>query len=356
MPVYIDKKTKKYYVEIYTTINAKAIRKKKRGFEKKKDAQIWEREFLTNITYNPKMNAETLFNKYIEEKRIRWKEKTYLHRKYIINGVLIPYFKNKTIENITAKDILKFQNYLLENGYSLAYIYAIEKLLSSIYTFICTYHNIKENVMKKIKKIGKNTKQNNERVWNEEKFDTLITYLKNTKHKSVNTDGLIAVFSTLFYTGMRSGELFALTWKDIDFENKTVNITKTLFRRSGKDIITPPKTENSIRIITIPDNLVMILKKYKETVYSPTESSRVFSWISPSTLSHTFRNWSKKANLPEIRLHDLRHSHATVLLSKGAPIGAISKRLGHSNISVTLNTYSHVLKEDNDKLMDILNK
>ena len=354
MPAYQDTSRNTWYVEVHTTIDGQIIRKKKRGLSSKKLALEWERDCLSNITYNLNMNMGTLIEKYIEEKKIRWKINTYVHRCSIANSILIPYFSKFTFENVTAKEIMSFQNHLTSQGKTSANIIAIEKMLSSIFNYICTYYNIGTNEMKKIKKIGKVTRQDNSRVWSEDNFIEFIKYIKNIKVQNVNVDNLILIYSILFYTGLRVGELTALNWQDIDLDKQTLRVSKTLYKRNSKDHVSPPKTENSNRLITLDDDLVELIRNYKKKVYDV--DGRILA-ASPQAISHQFKFWSGKLiTVPDIRLHDLRHSHATMLLSKGAPIGAISRRLGHANISITLNTYSHVLTEDNDRLMNILNK
>ena len=354
MPAYKDTARNTWYVELHTTTDGRIIRKKKRGFSSKKLALEWERDYLSNSTYNLNMNMGVLIEKYIEEKKIRWKINTYVHRSSIANSILIPYFKAFTFEKVTAKEIMSFQNHLTLQGKSAANILAVEKMLSSIFNYICTYYNVGTNEMKKVKKMGKVTRQDNSRVWSEDNFIGFIEYIKKIKVQNVNVDNLVLVYSVLFYTGIRVGELTALNWKDIDLDKQTLKVSKTLYKRNSKDHVSAPKTENSNRIISLDNALLELIKNYKKKVYDT--DGRIFS-ASPQTISHVFKFWSSKVTtIPDIRLHDLRHSHATMLLSKGAPIGAISRRLGHANISITLNTYSHVLTEDNDRLMNILNK
>lgn len=148
-------------------------------------------------------------------------------------------------------------------------------------------------------------------------------------------------FHILYYTGIRTGELLALTWKDIDFENQTINIDKSYHRIEKADVITKPKTPKSIRTIMIFDYLAEIIKKYKDTLYKPNMNDRVFLHTH-RFLQHEMTRIAKKANVKKIRVHDLRHSHASLLIELGFSPLLIAERLGHEKVETTLNTYSHL--------------
>ena len=149
---------------------------------------------------------------------------------------------------------------------------------------------------------------------------------------------------------------FGLTWNDIDFDNKTIDINKSRQYLPKIGMITKnTKNESSIRKIIIGDSLIILFKKYyKERICKDkvntdnTEnlclSNFIFDGISFCGISEWFKRWEIKHNLPVIRFHDLRHTHATLLLSLGVDIKTISKRLGHSSIVTTMNIYTHVLE------------
>lgn len=142
-------------------------------------------------------------------------------------------------------------------------------------------------------------------------------------------------------TGLRRSELFALTWDDIDFSNGSISVNKTRQKDNGVMKIQPCKTESSIRTISIGDSIINKLKllQYKS------KNKYVFGDIDYDSVTAWFRGWIRKNNFTYITFHDLRHTHASLLLYKGVDIKTISERLGHSNISTTMNTYTHVLKE-----------
>ena len=148
-------------------------------------------------------------------------------------------------------------------------------------------------------------------------------------------------FLLLYWTGMRIGELLALTYKDIDLDKRTIFISKSYQRIDGRDIITPPKTPKSKRNITIPPFLAEELKEYTSRLYGIMEDERMFRFTK-SYMEHEIIKGIQKSGVKRIRLHDLRHSHASMLVEMGFTPLAIAERLGHEKIETTLNTYSHL--------------
>lgn len=164
------------------------------------------------------------------------------------------------------------------------------------------------------------------------------------------------LFYTALYTGMRLGELLGLRWSDVDLDLANLSVVQALYKRSGICKMVEPKTSKSRRQIALSPSLSLLLRDYKTEQQAQrillggdsVDSNLVFSHIDgkpldPGVVSHTFAKVLKKAGLPHIRFHDLRHSHATLLLKAGIHPKIVSERLGHANIGITLDTYSHVL-------------
>lgn len=170
-----------------------------------------------------------------------------------------------------------------------------------------------------------------------------------------------AVFRLLAYSGMRIGELLALTWDDVNFETNVISVNKTQAKNSnGEIIIHDPKTKTSKRVLDMDLETMQILKRWKVKqasyllaigINAMSKSQLVFSNQRNKLLSpHTVRGWYSqiiKANdLPHITLHGFRHTHATLLLSAGASVKEVQNRLGHSNVTTTLNIYTHLTRQD----------
>jgi len=164
------------------------------------------------------------------------------------------------------------------------------------------------------------------------------------------------LFYTALYTGMRLGELLGLRWCDVDLDIASLSVVQALYKRSGVCKMIRPKSSHSRRQIALSPSLALLLRQYKGDQQAQrillgkplVDSDLVFCHpdgrpLDPGVVSHTFAKVLRKAGLPHIRFHDLRHSHATLLLKAGIHPKIVSERLGHANIGITLDTYSHVL-------------
>lgn len=158
------------------------------------------------------------------------------------------------------------------------------------------------------------------------------------------------IFLLLFWVGLRSGELLALTLGDFDFEKHTVRINKTYHRFDRKDLILPPKTERSNREPTTPPFIEDAVRKYTSLLYDYKPSDRLFT-VSKFFIKRRLEKGAEAAGLPQIRVHDLRHSHASLLIHLGFSPLVIQERLGHENVETTLNTYSHLYPSQQGELV-----
>jgi len=140
---------------------------------------------------------------------------------------------------------------------------------------------------------------------------------------------------------MREGELLALTLNDIDFKNNKIFITKTYYRITGKDLINDTKTEDSERIVDLPEFLTQEIREYVSYLYKPDPETRLFN-KRPQYLRAILKDRAAKAGVKEIRVHDIRHSHASLLIELGANPVLVAERLGHESPAVTLKTYAHL--------------
>lgn len=158
------------------------------------------------------------------------------------------------------------------------------------------------------------------------------------------------IFFSFYLT---KAELLALTYKDIDLDKRTIFISKSYQRIDGRDIITPPKTPKSKRNITIPPFLAEELREYTSRLYGIMEDERMFRFTK-SYMEHEIIKGIQKSGVKRIRLHDLRHSHASMLVEMGFTPLAIAERLGHEKIETTLNTYSHLYPNKQGELAEQL--
>ncbi len=167
--------------------------------------------------------------------------------------------------------------------------------------------------------------------------------------------GSVSATEKIFRFYLTKAELLALTPQDIDFDNKVIRITKSYQRLEGKDVITDPKTPKSKRNVSMPDFLCEELKEYLGRLYGLLPTDRIFH-LTKSFLHHEMTRGAGKAGVKRIRIHDLRHSHASLLISKlEVQPKLVSERLGHEKIQTTLDTYSHLYPDQSRNLADQLN-
>ncbi|AJA50097.1 ICEBs1 integrase [Clostridium pasteurianum DSM 525 = ATCC 6013] len=344
MPTYKDEKRGTWYCSFYYTdwTGAKK-RKKKEGFKKESEAKAFERKFLEKQQNNCDMSFETLADLYLEDVTTRVRPTTMKTKKFIIDTIISPYFNKIKVNEVTPNSVRKWQNEMIKKGYSQTYLKTINNQIRAIFNFAIKYYNLDSSPALKAGPMGKKDAESM-KFWTVEEFKKFIQF----DDKSASE----LAFKILFWTGMRSGELMALTFKDVDLNNKTININKTCTRLNRKDIISEPKTPRSKRKISISESLCKDIKEYKDNIYGIKEEDRIFNFTK-SFLTYEMRRISKKSEVKRIRLHDLRHSHASLLIELGFTPLLIAERLGHEKVETTLNTYSHLYP---NKGKDIANK
>lgn len=348
MPTYKDEERNTWYCSFYyTDWMGNKKKKKKEGFKTQKEAKAFEREFLERSQASPDMTFENLVILYMEDCKSRLKPTTYANKEYVINLKVLPYFKDMPINKIEASTIRRWQNELLahENDYSPTYLKTVHNQISAIFNFACKYYKLPSNPARIAGSMGKKN-ADSMLFWTSTEFNKFIPFVSDKPISKV-------AFELLFWTGMRSGELLALTLNDFDFVNKTLSVNKNYARHEGEDLILDPKTPKSKRIITIPKFLCDIVQDYANNLYDYDATERLFP-VGKHYLHHEMTRGSKKAGVKRIRIHDLRHSHASLLIEEGFSPLLISERLGHENIETTLQTYSHLYPNKHSEVADRL--
>lgn len=349
----VTKNVEKNYWEIqfyYCNWMGERKKKHKRGFKTKRDAIKWAEQFKMQEARNLDMTMNSFVEIYMKDMAQRLRENTIISKRYIIDLKILPYFGKRKISEITAADVRKWQNELMkeENGYSQTYLRTINNQLSAIMNYAVKYYDLPRNPCKQAGSIGKgNADEMN--FWTKSEFDVFIEGMRDSPRAYI-------AFQMLYWTGIRIGELLALTCKDIDFNEQVVHITKSYQRINRKDVITQPKTEKGIRHVTLPGFLVEELWEYMGRLYGYMPEDRIFQFTK-SWLEHEMLLGVKKTGVKKIRLHDIRHSHASLLISelKMEPL-LVADRLGHEKIQTTLNTYSHLYPNQSRDLADKLDQ
>ena len=348
MPAYKDEKTGKWFAKFYYT-NWQGIKKQKwkRGFATKKEALGFARDFLEKQSANPDMTFQNLYEIYMEDMAARLKQSTLLTKKTVLQTHILPFFGNKPINEIKASDVRRWQAKLMSspNNYSQTYLKKINTELNSIINYAKRFYDLNTNPCGKAGTIGK-AKAEEMDYWT---YDEYIAFREGVKDKSLS----YICFEVLYWTGMREGELLALSPADIDLDNKTISINRTYQRIEGKDVFTSPKTRKSKRKIPIPDFLCQELSDYIQSRYMLDADERLFP-VTKSYLSHEMIRGCKNTGVKKIRIHDIRHSHASLLINQGCDALMLADRLGHEKVSTTLNTYSHLFPHKQQELVHSL--
>ena len=341
-----DKKTGKWLIQYrYTDWQGKRRKSTKRGFATKREAEEWLRNFLITQKADFDMKFEDFWKIYCADMETRLREHTMRTKKYIVELKILPYFGNKRVNDITAADIRQWQNELIKMGYSPTYLKTINNQLSAIFNYAVRYYDLKSNPCAKAGSMGKSKAEEMD-FWTGEEFRRFIDSVMNKRLSYM-------AFMILYWTGMRLGELLALNPKDVDLEKRTISITKSYQRLGKKDVITPPKTSKSKRVITIPEFLAADIKDYMDSLYDLQEDDRLFP-ITKYYLEHEMQRGIKESGVKRIRVHDLRHSHASMLIELGFSTLEIANRLSHEKVETTLNTYSHLYPNKQTKLAERL--
>ena len=352
MAIYKNEKTGTWYVMArYTDWTGARKQKCKRGFKTKRDAQEWERTFEQQTTADLDMTFEAFIELYKKDMLARLKENTWLTKENIINTKILPYFGKRKISEISTKDVIAWQNELLayrdekKKPFSQTYLKTVHNQLSAIFNHAVRFYDLRSNPAAKVGNMG-----SEERT--EMLFWTKEEYLKFSEVMMVKPMSYYA-FQMLYWCGIREGELLALTPADFDFEKQTVRINKSYQRLHREDVITTPKTKKSNRTIKMPQFLCEEMQECISMIYGIKKKDRIFT-ITKSYLHHEMDRGAKKAGVKRIRIHDLRHSHISLLIDMGFSAVAIADRVGHESIEITYR-YAHLFPSKQNEMADQLN-
>ena len=350
--VFLRKRSKNYivYLEYLDKETNKRKQKNMGSYPLKRDAnkrlnEIKEEIYKDELLVPNEIILKDYILNFLEKYKINLSITTYNSYKRICNKYIIPLLGDIKLCDIKP---IHIQNYvddlldLLTPQTIRVHLNILNLALKRAYRLKL----IKENPVQLIE-VPKNKKYKNE-IYNAEDMQNLLEKCHGTSMELpvVLASGL----------GLRISEVLGLTWNNVDFNDFTITIDKITVRDNGNVILKEPKTESSIRTISAPKEIILMLKQLKKDRLAAKlrgeKSHRELIFydknlnpIAQDVLSKKFRLFLKENNLKHIRFHDLRHSHVTLLINAKVPIKVISERVGHSNINTTLNIYSHALKE-----------
>lgn len=293
------------------------------------------------------------YEKYIKYIYLKCKPQSIRSIKSRFQNYILPYFKDTKFNDIDALKYLEWQMEVQNKNFSYKYLKSLHYSMVSLFNFGITFLNVEKNIPSKVGNFKNKYESKKIKCWNMDEFNRFINVVDNFQYK--------VLFEFLFFTGVRLGEALALNWND--FKDNQIYINKTISKENinGKRLITLPKTKKSIRVVHIDDKLIAELNKlhdYYTKSYQNCKLDFIFGGIkplAPTTIERKKNQYCNIANVKQIRIHDFRHSHATLLIENKIPINEISSRLGHSNVNFTLETYVHTYSDNEKRVLATLN-
>ena len=320
------------------------------GFKTKKEAQAAYHEYLTEYEKAKKAttvqpdSTDMLFNDlvelYFEYLKTRVKESTVYDARGKFEARIIPYFEGTSVKELTPAFLLGFIQSL--STYSYSYQKKMFFYVGAVLGYGEKYHNL-PNISRMVDK-PRNLEPKKEMLfWTPKEFSVFYSHIKEQRFR--------AFFHLLYESGCRRGEAEALLWSDINFKEQTITISKNITRKTEQTAyaVTTPKNVSSNRKVKITEEMCAELLAWHDAQRKEYASAWMFGDNAPPTtksIDRAFASAIEAAKVKKIRIHDLRHSCASLLISKGVSIVAVSKRLGHSTVEQTLNTYAHMMPDD----------
>ena len=317
MPAHKLKNGKWYTSFYYRTPSGELKQKYKRSFDTKEEAEVFEERFLENVGEPSQMTVSELIGSYLGyvKPRIRWS--TYDTKAMMLRQKIEPY--------------------------SATYIRQLNSQLSALFNYAERSLGLVPNPTKKVKKTG-SMKSEEMSIWTKEEY---TRFLEAISDKNLS----FYAFELLYWTGIREGELLALTPEDFDLEAGTLSITKSYARKDKKDVIGPPKTKMSYRTVVLSDFLLDEIKIWFSYA-NFAEGERIFP-VTKHFLWNEMERGCAKSGVKRIRVHDLRHSHVSMLIDMGFSAVAIAARVGHESQDITFR-YAHLFPSVQDDMADSL--
>jgi len=330
------------------------------------EAKLLEQSLSAEVQENmPDSNItiKELFQEYMENKKHEVRETSWKNAEALLLNNVIPFVGDVKLNKLDLKILQKWKNIILEKDTKIITKQNAYHGFRSLLNYAVKMDYIYQNPLVKLgnfKEVYFESSQDKIHYYTPEQFKEFIAVAQ--KHcKTLIDYGYYVFFNIAYFTGMRKGEINALKWSDI--EGNIIHVRRSIAQKlKSKDVETPPKNKTSYRDIQIPKNLVTILQEHKlrqQQNENFTEDFRVCGGIAclrDTSLSNRNNQYANEAGLPHIRIHDFRHSHASLLANEGINIQEIARRLGHSKIEITWNTYAHLYPREEERAISILEK
>ena len=328
---------------IYTDWTGKRIRKRKTGFKTQRDAKEFETKLLAQKSRSLDIPVELFYKEYMEMTIHDLKPSTKTQRERVFRNYILPFFGKKLMSEVEPIDVKNWHNEL-RKSLKFKTIQSAHGVLVTFFNYANRYYGMLNNPASRC---GGPRFVDDSKIdfWTIEEFNQVIK--KNTGN--VNPE-ILLIIKLLYWTGLRIGELMALTGNDLNYKTQSIIVSKSIY----ENIIQTPKTEKSKRIVAVPEEAWKELIDYMNMLYKYNSKDLLFT-IGQSYIRRVFKRMAEVANIKPIRIHDLRHSHASLLIEMNISPLAIKDRLGHEKIQTTLDIYSHLYPNKGNEIAEKLN-
>jgi integrase len=355
--VYKRGKTYSIEVRLVKDENNEWLRDRKGGFRTKKEAEAYLADVIAKANKGEyaeyeNMSVKAFLTLWLDEYcKNNLKSSTYANRKNMVETRIIPVLGKYKLEDLKPIHFTRFYNDLHAKDYSPEYIHTMHSCMRTAFKHAFKWQLASRYVMENVDapKFERNRQLD---TWTLQEASAFLKFTESIEHDYKHIAYVLAIF-----TGMRKGEILGLRWSDIDWNRKTLQVVQTVYKPMKQaPTIQTPKTSGSMRSISLPDNVLDELKIHKKKQNelrlrfgSAYEDNQLVvprpdgKPMDPRGMNEHFTECIKKSGMKKIRFHDLRHTHATIMLQLGEHPKVVSERLGHSNVNITLDTYSHVL-------------
>lgn len=369
MPIYKTGKTKdgkaQYRVFVSYVTDKGEYKKKSKLVFGLSEAKSKEIELIQDLTIprTKVMTVNDLVKLYSKAQKNEVRETTHSKNQRVIKAEIAPILGKYRLEKLTSSILLDWKLKVGEKGRSVRYNQNIYKTLNALLNFAVKMEFIDKNPLKKVGNFSDpNFEAQDKQIhyYTKEQFEKYIEQAK-PKGDNIQEWKFYIFFLLAYFTGARKGEINALKWSDLEGDILHIRRSITQKVKGIPELETPPKNKSSIRGIRLPQNVLKLLKHYKQIQMKIPRFSDDFricgaiKTISDSSLYNKNKLFAEKAGLPKIKIHEFRHSHASLLSNNSVLIQEVSRRLGHSDVKLTWNTYSHLYPAQEEKALGIMN-
>ncbi len=317
---------------------------------------------VDSTTSAEKMTVQLLYEEYVAVKKNEIRQSSLEKTMSILNNHVLPYLSKVKLEDLTIKELQNWKNTIAEKDIKIRTKNNAFSELRALLNYAVKMEYIPNHQMSRLGRFRDayfTHEQETLHYYTPDQFRRFIEVAEKYKDNSLNDHAYYVFFNIAYYTGMRKGEINALKWSDI--EGDLIHVRRSIAQKTkGGDQETPPKNKSSYRTLQMPQKLVLILEQHRilqKRTKGFSSNFRVCGGVATlrdTSIENKNKQFAEEAGLPHIRIHDFRHSHATLLANNGINIQEIARRLGHANVQQTWSTYAHLYPREEERAIAVL--